>query len=274
MAITEKTDLTDILAYGVDLKNRRIYFGINLDVAEGGNSSGFSTASVEYAIRAMHRMAMDAPGKPIEIHMNSEGGDVDAAYRLHDEILACPCQIKFYGGGAVMSAATIVMCVCDERYLHPNATVMVHEGSEETTEGNSSTHTSVLINAAESKRVNDIMYGIYAANSRMPKDFWEDICQQDVYMAPGEAVSLGLADKVLEPKKRGNFRKMRQHHMKKEVDPKEFKKLIKSVYKRIGRVDIPKIELNEPVKEPSDPNLTIAIDPPALPAEQVPEVKV
>ena len=265
-----QSELTDLFEYGIDTKNRRIYFG-NAN-AEPDQVGGFTAASAEYAIKALHKMADDAPNKPIELHVNSEGGDCDAAFRLCDEILASPCQIKFIGGGAIMSAASIVMCVCDERYLHSNATVMVHEGSEETSEGSSSTHTSVLINAAESKRVNDIMYGIYAANSRMPREFWEDICQQDVYMSASEAVSMGLADKVIEPKKRGNLRKMRQHGLKKEVDTKEFKKLIKSVYKRIGRVDIPKIELNEPVKEPSDPHLVIAVDQPSVP-EQVPEVK-
>ena len=264
-----QSELTDLFEYGIDTKNRRIYFGNMSDDPDDVGS--FTVASVEYAVRALHRMATEAPNKPIELCVNSQGGDIYAAFRLYDEILACPCQVKFIGGGALMSAATIIMCACDERYLHPNATVMVHEGSEDT-DGSSSSHTSVIINAAESKRVADVMYGMYAANSRMPKDFWADICSQDVYMGAAEAVSIGLADKVLEPKKRGNLRKMRQHQLKKEVDPKEFKKLIRSLYKRIGRVDIPKIELNEVVKEPSDPHLVIAVEVPALPTvEPAPE---
>ena len=251
MAIS--TELTDNLAYGVDLKARRIYFGINLDTAEVSESTDFSISSVEYAVRALHRMATEAPGKPIEIHMCSFGGDPYAMLRLYDEIHACPCQIKFFGSGAIMSAATWIMAGSDERYLHPNTTVMVHDGSD----GFEGKHTDGQIQAAEMKRLQDVLYNIYTDNSRMPKEFWQDVCQRDLYLTASEAVSLDLADKVIEPKKRGNLRKVRQAALKKEPDNKEMKKLLNDVYIRINKVKVPKIELNEIKKEPTDPHLIV-----------------
>jgi ATP-dependent Clp protease protease subunit len=248
-----QTELTDHLAYGVDLKNRRIYFGANLDTTDTTESTDFTMSSVEYAIRAIHRMASDAPNKPIEIHMSSFGGDTYSALRLHDEILACPCQIKFYGGGAVMSSATLIMACCDERNLYPNASVMVHELST----GSDGRHTDIQVNAGEDRRLMKKLYKIYADNSRMPEDFWEDICQRDLYLTAGETVSLGLADKILEPKKRGNLRKMRHAAMKKEIDNKEMNKLVKDLYSRINRIKVPKIELNDYKKEECDPDVTV-----------------
>lgn len=248
----EKTDLTDILAYGVDLKNRKIFFGINLDVA-GDDHSEFTNTSVELAIRALHRMATDAPGKPIQIHMNSFGGDPYAMLRLHDEIIACPCQIQFIGGGAIMSAATWIMAACDERILHPNTTIMVHDGVE----GYEGKHTDAQIQAAEMKRLQSLLYDIYAANSKMPREFWEDVCQRDLYLTATEAVSLGLADKILEPKKRGNLRKSRQALLNKKINQVEMKKLTANIYKRINKVKVPKIEFNIPVLDQDDPNLVV-----------------
>src|SRR5690606_29665264 len=157
----DKSDLTDSIVYGIDLKNRRIYFGVPLDWGSE-DLGGFTSASVELAIRAIHKMVSDAPGRPIEIHMNSYGGDPYAMLRLYDEILACPSQVKFYGGGAIMSAATWILVACDERYLHPNTTVMVHDGWE-IIEGN---HTDNQIRAAQEKRLQELLYEIYAANSR------------------------------------------------------------------------------------------------------------
>lgn len=247
------TELTDILAYGVDLKSRRIYFGVNLDAAEVEKSTDFSMSSVEYAVRAMHKMASDAPGKPIEIHMNSYGGDPYAMLRLYDEIHACPCQIKFFGSGAIMSSATWIMAGSDERYLHPNATVMVHDGSD----GFDGKHTDHQIQAAEMKRLQNKLYEIYAENSRMPVEFWADVCQRDLYLTASEAVSLGLADKIIEPKKRGNLRKARYAALKKEPDNKDMNKMLKDMYARINKVKVPKIELNEVKKEAADPNLII-----------------
>lgn len=247
------TELTDNLAYGVDLKNRRIYFGVNLDTEDSGQSTDFTVSSVEYAVRALHRMVADGPSKPIEIHMCSYGGDPYAMLRLYDEIHACPCQIKFYGSGAIMSAATWIMAGSDERYLHPNCTVMVHDGSD----GFDGKHTDHQIQAAEMKRLQDLLYDIYTENSRMPKEFWQDVCQRDLYLTASEAVSLGLADKVLEPKKRGNLRKVRYAALKKEPETKEMNKLLKDLYTRINKVKVPKLELNEIKKEAADPHVIV-----------------
>ena len=250
--MADKSELTDSLIYGIDLKGRRIYFGVSLDWTEE-SPGDFTPASIELAIRSMHKMIQDAPGKPIEIHMNSYGGDPYAMLRLYDEILSCPCQVKFYGGGAIMSAATWIMVACDERYLYPHATVMVHDGSE----GYEGKHTDVQITAAEMKRLQDVLYDIYTANTRMPKEFWQDVCQRDLYLSASEAVSLGMADKLIEPKKRGNLRKMRQLALKKNPDNVDMKKLLNDIYARINKVKVPKIELNPVVKEAADPNVII-----------------
>lgn len=247
------TELTDNLAYGVDLKNRRIYFGVNLDTGDAADSTSFNATSVEMAVRAMHRMASDYPNKPIELHMSSYGGDTYAMLRLHDEILACPCQVRFFGSGPIMSSASFIMSVCDERNLHPNAIVMVHELSS----SGGGKHTDIKIDSAENNRLMDQLCGIYETNSRMPKEFWADICQRDVYLTASEAVSLGLADRIVEPKKRGNLRKARQAAMKKEVDTKEMKDLVKSLYERTNRTRIPKLEFNEIKKEAADPHLFV-----------------
>ncbi len=249
--MAEKSELTDSLIYGIDLKARRIYFGAAGDVSED-TPGDFTQASVELAIRSMHKMALEAPGKPIEIHMNSYGGDPYAMLRLHDEILSCPCQVKFFGGGAIMSAATWIMVACDERYLYPHATVMVHDGSE----GYEGKHTDVQINAAENRRLQDLLYDIYTSNTRMPKEFWQDVCQRDLYLTAGEAVSLGMADKVVEPRKRGNLRKARQAALKKAPDV-DMRALITDIYTRLNKVKVPKLELNPIAKEPVDPQLVV-----------------
>jgi hypothetical protein len=145
------------------------------------------------------------------------------------------------------------MAVCDERVLHSNTTIMVHDGSEEF----GGKHTDTQITAAEMKRLQDLLYDIYAANSRMPKSFWEDVCQRDLYLNAKEAVTLGLADKILDSKKRGNLRKSRQAALRAKVNNNEMKKLVTSIYGRINKLKVPKIELNLPVKEPVDPALFI-----------------
>lgn len=243
-------ELADLFEYGIDTKNRRIYFGHM--AAEPDSATEFTPASVEFAVRALHKMITDNPNKPIEIHLSSFGGSIYDAMRLHDEILTSNAQIKFFGGGAIMSAATIIMVACDERYVHKNARIMLHELSDS---GGHERRSDIKINAQENEALHDIMCDIYALNSRMPKEFWSDILTKDVYVSPTEAVSMGICDYILEPKKRGNLRKKRQARLQKEE--LGLKKIIKDIYDRTGRTRIPKLEFNEVKKEASDPHLFI-----------------
>lgn len=243
-----QSELTDLFEYGIDLKNRRIYFGYMS--AEPDSSTDFTQTSVELTIRALHKLISENT-KPVELHISSFGGSIYDALRLHDEILASNVQVKFYGGGAIMSAATIIMVACDERYLHANARIMIHELSDS---GDEARRSDIKINTQENEILHKTMCDIYANNSRMPSEFWSDIMCKDVFISASEAVSIGLCDSIIESKKRGNLRKKRQAQFKKEV---ELKKLVKDIYDRTGRSRVPKIELNEVKKEPTDPNVVV-----------------
>lgn len=239
-------DVEHVIFTGVDIKSRRIYFGRYLPSAEG-NGNKVDEISIEFAIRAIHKMVEENSKKPIEIHMNSTGGDPYSMLYLHDVIVSSPCQFKFYGGGAIMSAATIVMAVCDERYLYPNAKVMIHAGSLSF----DSTFTEVEIAMDENKKLQDKLECIYAENSRMPKNFWTEVCKRDLYLTPEETIILGLADKIVEPKNRVGFRKERLLNLSKEIHPSIIKDTVASVLSRIKHKNIEKIELNKVVYEES-----------------------
>jgi ATP-dependent protease ClpP protease subunit len=249
-----KPDFDLLLSSGVDEVNRRIYFGHYLpnSTMEEGNS--VDQVSIEYAVRALQKMAEDNNKRPIEIHMNSYGGDVYSAFYLIDVIEASPCQIKFIGGGAVMSAASFIMAVCDERILHKNATVMIHEIAT-AFEGKMS---DLRVDTQESTRIQDKILDVYAANSRMAKDFWKDICGRDLHLSAVEAINLGLADKLIEPRKRGSFRKTRVTHLNQKISKKQMKGLIGGIYQKLQvAVIIKDVVLNGQVKEEIDPTLTI-----------------
>lgn len=250
-----RTELEDYLVYGVDEKNRRVYFGCSLATADVEDDvTGFTFCTVEFAIRAIERMATDHPKVPIEIHMNSYGGEVYSMLALYDVIQACECQIKFYGKGAIMSCATWIMSGCDERYLYPNTTVMVHHGSPNLPD---KPETDTEIDMDENVRLRAKLMDMYADNTRMPKDFWNEACKRDLYLSAEESIFLGLADEIVRPKKRGNFRKKRQHHLSQPIDQKRLSKLADKLFKRIKHPDNLVITINEYKPEPIDDKLTI-----------------
>jgi len=248
------TEIQNYLCYGVDERHRRVYFGVALDFHDDpGDTGGFSQCSIEFAIRGMERMIAEHPRTPIEIHMNSYGGDPYAMLALYDVMQASTCQIKFFGKGAIMSAATWIMCGADERNLYPNTTVMVHNGWS----GYEGKVTDMEIHIEEEQRLQDKLEEIYAENSRMPESFWQEVCRRDLYLTAEESIFLGLADKIIHPKKRGNYRKARQHHLSQKVDKRKLNKLTEKLMKRIKTGKKLEITINAPKIEPVDDRLVI-----------------
>ena len=252
MAVTDRSAHDEVVNTGVDWTNRRIYWGL-LDRAEP--TEEFCWETVEHMVRAMHKM-YELSSKPIELHFNSGGGSVYDMLRLVDEIEASPCQIKFVGSGIIASAAVWVMCVCDYRVLHKNTVVMIHDGSEAVV----GSHTDNQIAAVHSKKLQDSLYDMFVENSRMPKSFYEDICQRDAYLKAEEAVMLGLADEVVQPKKRGNVRKIRQKTLSNHPEAIELQKLTKDLYSRIGRRKPAKLEISVKQEEAEDSLIEVSAE--------------
>lgn len=249
--MAEKTDnVENVLSNGIDIKNRRIYFGALLESYDEAGSE-FTWRSCEWAVRAIHIMENEAPNKPIELHMSSQGGCPYAMLRLIDVIQSSTCQIKFYGGGEISSAATWVMCVCDERYLYPNTLLVVHDSSSGGTVEVPSKLSDAYIAIDSERKLQERLNQMFADNSRMPKEFWDEIIKRDVYLSAEEAIALGIADKIIEPKKRGNLRRMRIAHLKSEPDMKELNKLLRRLKERTYMGKNIRIELHVP-EEHSD----------------------
>ncbi len=255
-----KIDPGDLLDKGIDFDRRRIYFG-------AGSEGEFNWDSVELAVKAIERMEAAHPKTPINLIVNSSGGEVYQMLRLYDAIQRCSCQVRFFGVGEVYSAATWIMAGCDERWLDPNTCVMLHAGHQT---GTDQTFTDLQIDNEEYQKLMRKLMELFADNSRLPVEFWEEICQRDTYLTAEETILLGLADRITEPKKRGNLRKARTHALRQAPDKKDLNKLIKSIYKRIykGR-QLTKIEVQIQAEEFDK---DIIVDPTPLVTDPTPPV--
>lgn len=251
MAADRDLELTEIFDVGFDRRRRRIYFG-STKVDKDDDPGAVCWKSVDDTIRAMHVLINDSNKKPIEIHVHSDGGDVYAMLRLIDELEACPCKTIFIGGGMIASAMTWIMAVCDERRLHKNSFVMLHDGED----GIEGSHTNVQVEARHAQDLHDRIDKIFADNTLMPLEFWQDILQRDLYITAEEAIKIGLADKIVEPKKRGNLRRSRIALMNQERDKKEMRDLVKSMYERTNRKNVRRLQLDIP-REYYDPTVTV-----------------
>jgi ATP-dependent protease ClpP protease subunit len=199
---TDASVLENWIKYGVDLAHRRVDFGYIDGYTEDGHPNEFWEATINVAVRSIRKM-LDISNAPIEIHMSSWGGSPHDMLALYDLIHEAPCKFIFYGRGKIMSAATWIMCSCDERYVSKNTRIMIHDGWD----GDSGKATDFEIYGDEGKEFQNRLNELYAENSYMDKKFWETFVRRDLYLWPEEAMKLGLIDGIVPYKKRGNFRK-------------------------------------------------------------------
>ena len=110
---------------GIDVENRRVFL-----------SGEILPEDALYLLQRINLINKLDPNedeikKPIELYINSCGGNVYAMFSIIDTIQNCPSPIITIGTGQIMSAATLILAAgTGGRYLTKNSSVMNHEMSD------------------------------------------------------------------------------------------------------------------------------------------------
>ena len=133
--------------------------------------------------------------KPIDVLINSPGGEINSGMLMYDVIQASKAPIRMFClGKAYSMAAVLFACGNHGRYILPHGELMIHEpllGSR--VGGNSSSIKSISDSLLETKRK---MNQILAKHTGKSEEEVEKATSYDHYFSPEESVSFGLADKI------------------------------------------------------------------------------
>jgi len=218
------------LFHGLDIKERSIDFGRPLDIKEDDNDPGVvDDISVGIAIRQI-KFLLSINKDPISIYMSSPGGDIYAMLRFIDFIKSCPCTIKFYGSGRIMSAGSLIMVSCDERYVSENTAILIHDGYGDM---GTVTPTDESIEHKETIRIKNISNKIFSENTIMPEEYWGEVCKRDTIITPEEAIVLGMVDEIIPSKKDSEYSKKKQINLGIKRNKKILEATINKIYDRI-----------------------------------------
>ena len=176
--------------YDVHPESRTIYAGcVYSDQDSGG--SGVEAHMAERVIKGLHSFSA-TPDKPVKIILNSPGGNWYDGMAIYDAIKASPCHVTIEVLGHAMSMGSIILQAADERVIHPNATIMVHDGSDAFC-GHSR---NFEMWAKESVRLRKRMYELYAERSGKDAKYWEKKCSFDYILSAEDALKDGLVDSI------------------------------------------------------------------------------
>ncbi len=148
-------------------------------------------------IKQIMALNFDSQTEPIELFINSPGGEVNAGLAIHDAILLSSAPVHTVCLSEGYSMAALIFSGGRERAMFPNAKLMLHEP---------------LLNRAVSGNVSSIrglyetmdrckarLNAIFAENTGKTLEEINDITAHDHYFTAEEAVAFGLADHIVTP---------------------------------------------------------------------------
>ncbi len=140
----------------------------------------------------------DAPGKDITFYINTPGGSITAGMAIYDTMKLISSPITVVVTGMAASMGSILLCGADKgkRLLYPHSRVLIHQPliSGQMV----AVAVDIHIQAKEMERLRDELNAILAESSGQPLEKIEKDTDRDFYMTASEAITYGLADKVVE----------------------------------------------------------------------------
>lgn len=134
-----------------------------------------------------------AGGAPVEVHINSYGGDVFEGIAIMNALRDYEAEVTVIVDGIAASAASyIAVGGADLLVMQESASLMVHDAWADVS-GNSA---EIRRQAEELERMSDVIAQIYADKSGTPVEEWREAMAEDAYFSAEEAVLVGLADEI------------------------------------------------------------------------------
>lgn len=183
---------------GVDPSTRTIYLGYTNGVGEEGEVDGELSKNV---IKALWVLSHQSEA-PINLIVNNIGGDVQHGLAIMDAMLACRCPITAFVFGQACSMAALILQAATERVISENAILMIHVGKSATMDDHPE-----IVNAWMNyhNKLDTKMEQMYLARIREKHPNYslksvKNLLRFDTILSAEQAVELGLADRILQPK--------------------------------------------------------------------------
>lgn len=132
---------------------------------------------------------------PINVFVNSQGGDVFSGFAIFDMLRKSSSTINTVATGATMSMAAMILQAGDNRIAYPNAILMFHHGTDNVGEVSSKSLRNWARCGTEQRRMCNEILSETAGNTPA---YWEKKLDVDQIFTAQEALKHNLIDRIAE----------------------------------------------------------------------------
>lgn len=153
-----------------------------------------SQSAVDFAQAMMY---LSCENKPVDIYINSPGGEINAGLAIYDILQSFRNEINMYCIGQASSMAAVLLASGQKgrRFILPHSRVMIHETLLRGGVSGSATSISRISDSILETR--DMVNGILAMHTGKTLSEINSATSFDNMMNAEEAVSFGICDKIV-----------------------------------------------------------------------------
>ena len=180
---------------------------LNAEVAPQGNRIYFYTDITKDSILTLNRQIDELtkqlkviqftyklPEPPhIEIHMCSEGGEIFSAMATIDKIIDNPVPVDTYVEGIVASAATLLTCVGNRRFITKSSCMLLHQISS----GLWGSYMEFKDEIKNLELLMSLLKSVYMKKTKFNNNQLEEILNHDLCLNAEKCLDYGLVDFIL-----------------------------------------------------------------------------
>ena len=175
MSVTKKKpDADDLYEFGLDIPKRRVYLEGEID-----------DQSAMRVIKGLSILSRMSDTDPIQIVINSEGGETVQGFAIMNYIKSLPNETFGTVVGRCCSAAVLVLQGCSNRQAMQDSVIMIHRGTR---------------NDMFDKRLDERADAIIAKRMGWSHAKLDKFQSYDRYLFAEEALEINLIDSILETK--------------------------------------------------------------------------
>jgi ATP-dependent protease ClpP protease subunit len=189
--LEEETDNEEYITENIKVQDNNIYFFGPVDM----QNMLELTINIDILTKQLQIFAINFQTKspPINIFINSEGGEVHAALSVFDTIKANPVHVNTIITGNASSAATIISMAGHTRKITENAYMLIHNISS-TFWGKMHEFEDEMKNMA---KLTKNLKEIYKSHSSITKKQLDDLLKKDLLMDSTTCLRLGFVDEII-----------------------------------------------------------------------------
>jgi len=181
------TEVTEQLTTLIDFNDSVIY--LNDDV------TGTTLVDLMIKIRAILNNREEGNTDPINLIINSNGGDVYDMLGIIDYIETLDVKVNTICRGRAFSAAAVILaCGTGTRMVSKRSCVMFHESSSYLDGVKMSDMTAYINNL---KLIEDDVCTVLAKRTKKPAEWWKQQQKTDLFLTADQLLEFGIIDEII-----------------------------------------------------------------------------